>query len=81
MNAASLQPVGVDAALERGRVELERAGREHDVADVAGERAPEVLAVEQPLDLALRRLVDVAPVVVEEADLDAVGVVRARAAR
>ena len=54
-----------------GGVELERPGREHDVADVAGERAAEVLAVEQPLDLALRRLVDVAPVGVEEADLDA----------
>src|SRR5581483_4402110 len=41
---------------------------------VAGERAPVVLAVEQPLDLPLRPLVDVPPVGIEEADLDGVRV-------
>ena len=70
------QPALVDARLERGRVVLERAGREHDVADVAGERAAEVLALEQPLDLALPRFVDVATLVVEDADLHAVRVPR-----
>ena len=45
LEPAALQPVGVDAALERGRVVLDGAGREHDVADVARERAAEVLAV------------------------------------
>src|SRR5262249_31319973 len=39
-----------------------------------GERPPVVLAVEQPLDLALGGLVDVSPVGVEEPDLDRVGV-------
>ena len=60
-------------SLQRGGVELDRTGREHDVADVARERAAEVFAVEQPLDLALRAFVDVGAVVVDEADLDAVG--------
>ena len=64
----------IDDALERGSVELERAGREHDVAHLAAERAPVVFAVEQPLHLALRRGIDVAALGVEEADLDRVGV-------
>ena len=76
MKPAALQAGGVDAALERGRVVLHRARREPDVADVAGEGAPEVLAVEQALDLALRAFVDVGALLVDEADLDAVGVVR-----
>ena len=38
-------PVDVDDALERRGVELERTGREHDVADVAAERTAVVLAV------------------------------------
>ena len=63
-------------AFEGGGVELERARREHDVADVAAERAAVVLAVEQALDLALHAGVDVAPVVVEEADLHGVGIAR-----
>ena len=40
-----LEARAVDALLERGRVELDRSGREHDVADVARERAAVVLAV------------------------------------
>ena len=76
MNARSRSRLGVDAALQRRGVELERPGREHDVADVARERPAVVLAVEQPLDLALGRLVDVAAVAVEEADLDRVGLAR-----
>src|SRR5205085_5638658 len=66
---------------ERGRVELERAGREDDVADVAGERPAELLAGEQPLDLALAELGDVAAVAVEEPDLDPLGVARGQAHR
>ena len=81
MKRLSTHLLDVDDALERGGVELERAGREDDVAHLAAERASVVLAVEQPLDLALRAGIDVAAVGVEEADLDRVGVARARAAR
>ena len=45
---------------------LEGPGREADLADLAGQGPPEVLPVEQPLDLALAALGDVEAVAVEE---------------
>ena len=60
----------VDGALEGDRVVLEGPRREADVADLGGEDPPEVLPVEQPLDLALGVLGDVGAVGVEEADDD-----------
>src|SRR4029078_1497961 len=53
---AGLEPLRVDRVLERSRVELERTRWEDDVADVAGERAPELLACEQTLELRLAQL-------------------------
>ena len=49
----------LDGGLERDGVLLERTRRELDVADLLGERPAGVLALEQPLDLALRVLGDV----------------------
>ena len=66
------------ASISAGGVELERPGREADVADLAGEDPAEVLPVEEPLDLALGGLVDVDAVGVEEADDDRLRVVGAR---
>ena len=70
----------VDGALERGRVVLERPWRERDVADLLGQHPAVVLALEEPLDLALRVLGDVGAGGVEEAHDDALGVVEVAAA-
>ena len=55
-------------------VVLEGPRREPDVADLPGQHPAEVLTVVQALDLALGRLVDVDPVLVEEAQHDRLGV-------
>jgi hypothetical protein len=65
----------VHGAGQGGGVELDGPGREADVADVAGEDPPVVLAVEEALDLALRALGDVDAELVEEADHDRLRVV------
>ena len=49
----------VDGGLEGGGVLLEGPGREADVADLGREHPPEVLPVEEPLDLALAVLGEV----------------------
>ena len=69
------QRLELDARGEGRRVELARPRREVDVADLVGEHAAEVLAVIEPLDPLLGRLVDVDAVGVEEADDDGLGVV------
>ena len=65
----------LDARGEGRRVQLARPRREDDVADLVGEHAAEVLAVIEPLDPLLSRLVDVDAVGVEEADDDGLGVI------
>ena len=59
LNVPARIALDVDGALERRGVVLEGAGREADVADLAGEHPPEVLAGEEALDLALGLLGDV----------------------
>ena len=65
----------VDRVDQGRRVVLQRPGREPDVADLPGQHPAEVLAVVEPLDLALGGLVDVDALLVEEPEHHGLGVV------
>ena len=62
--------LGTSTASMSSACRTRRPRREPDVADLAGQRPAEVLAVEEALDLLLRGLGDVDAALVEEADDD-----------
>jgi len=63
---ALLDQLDVDRRFEGHGVVLQRPRGEADLADLARQRPPEVLPVEQSFDLALAALGDVEAVAVEE---------------
>ncbi len=67
MKWPAVQHRELDLFGDRRRVVLEGTGREVDVADLRGEHLTEVLAAEEPLDVALGILGEVEAVLVEEA--------------
>jgi len=75
LGLAALDQLDVDGRLQGDGVVLEGAGREADLADLAGQCPPEVLPVEEPLDLALAAFGQVESPAVEEADDDRLRVV------
>jgi hypothetical protein len=66
-------PRGVDAAEQLERIGLHHPRREREVPDLPRERAPELAASDDALELALGRLGQVGATVVEKDDVHALG--------